>query len=175
MRKIALLTTAAVIAGSAVVMTQNPMQRTFQEILSGDEEVPIVLTTAQGVLTATTNDAETEIAYKLTYSGLETDATQAHIHIGQTKVNGGISAWLCSNLPSPPTPAGVQPCPVRAGEIEGVIRSSDVVGPAAQGVVAGDFDRLLAAMRAGQAYVNVHSTRSQGGEIRSQIDHNGHR
>ena len=54
----------------------------------------------------------------------------------------------------------------RAGEVEGVITAANVVGPLGQGVAAGDF-----ALRAGQTYVNVHTTRSPGGEIRSQIDH----
>ena len=38
-----------------------------------------------------------------------------------------------------------------------------------------EFDELLRAIRAGATYVNVHSTRWPGGEIRSQIDGNsGH-
>jgi len=59
----------------------------------------------------------------------------------------------------------------RAGEVEGVITAANVVGPLGQGVAAGDFARLVFALRAGQTYVNVHTTRSPGGEIRSQIDH----
>jgi CHRD domain len=176
MRRIALLSTAAVvIAGSTVVMTNERIKRDIRELLTGNEEVPIVLTAGRGLLTATINEEGTEIAYKLEYSGLEADVTQAHIHVGQPRVNGGISVWLCSNLASPPTPAGVQPCPVREGTIEGVLTSADVVGPASQGIVAGDFARLLLALRAGQTYANVHTTRSTGGEIRSQIDHNRHR
>ena len=47
----------------------------------------------------------------------------------------------------------------------------DVIGPANQGVVAGDLDRLIYAIRTGNTYVNVHTVRSPSGEIRSQIDH----
>jgi hypothetical protein len=36
--------------------------------------------------------------------------------------------------------------------------------------VAGDLGRLIYAIRTGNTYVNVHTTRSMGGEIRSQID-----
>jgi hypothetical protein len=52
-----------------------------------------------------------------------------------------------------------------------------VIGPAGQGIAAGEFAELLAAMRAGVTYVNVHSTLYPGGEIRAQIsadDHRGH-
>jgi hypothetical protein len=106
--------------------------------------------------------------YQLVYDGLEGDVTQAHIHVGQKDVNGGIAAWLCSNLPSPPP--GVQPCPAPPASISGVITATEVVGPAGQGVAAGEFDELVRAIRRGVAYANVHSTKFPGGEVRSQID-----
>ena len=180
MRKIAMLITTAlvVIAGTTVGMTDNSFTRSIREFLSGQEEVPIVLTTGRGTLTASINREGTEIAYKLRYSDLEADATQAHIHIGQPRVNGGISVFLCANTPPitpPPAPASVPPtCPLREGEVEGVLSAKDVIGPLNQGVPAGDLDRLLYAIRTGNTYVNVHTTRSTGGEIRSQIDHDGH-
>ena len=34
----------------------------------------------------------------------------------------------------------------------------DVIGPAAQGIAAGEFDELVEALRAGVAYANVHSS-----------------
>jgi hypothetical protein len=106
--------------------------------------------------------------YRLAYDGLEGDVTQAHIHVGQKDVNGGISAFLCSNLGN--GPAGTQPCPPPPASISGIITAADVVGPAAQGVAAGEFDELVRAIRRGVAYANVHSTKFPGGEVRSQID-----
>ena len=48
---------------------------------------------------------------------------------------------------------------------------ADVIGAAAgQGIEAGDFDEILAAMRAGIAYANVHTTKWPGGEIRGQLE-----
>jgi hypothetical protein len=181
MRRIAMLSATAlvVIAGTTVVMTDNGFKRSIREVLTGSEEVPIVLTGGRGTFTATINREGTELEYKLTYSGLEADATQAHIHIGQPRINGGISVFLCANTPPitpPPAPASVPPpCPLREGEVEGVLSAEDVIGPASQGVVAGDFDRLLQAIRSGNTYANVHTVRSPGGEIRSQLDHHGHR
>jgi hypothetical protein len=180
MKRFAMLmaTAVVVIAGTTVVMTDEGFRRSFREFLSGNEEVPVVLTNGRGTLTATIDSEGTELAYTLRYSGLEADATQAHIHIGQANVNGGISVFLCANTPPinpPPAPASVPPtCPLREGEVEGVLTARDVIGPTSQGVVPGDFARLLHAIRAGHTYVNVHTTRSPGGEIRSQINQHGH-
>lgn len=65
----------------------------------------------------------------------------------------------------------MQPCPADPGVIEGVITAADVVGPILQGIEAGAFSELLAAIRAGKTYVNIHSSKWPAGEIRSQISH----
>jgi hypothetical protein len=44
-----------------------------------------------------------------------------------------------------------------------------VIGPLGQGVAAGEFAEVLAAIRKGVTYANVHSSRNPGGEIRGQI------
>jgi hypothetical protein len=49
------------------------------------------------------------------------------------------------------------------------VTAADVVGPAGQGIAAGEFEEVLNAMRAGVTYANLHSTRNPGGEIRGQI------
>ena len=59
----------------------------------------------------------------------------------------------------------------------GTIRPADVIGPADQGIAAGEFTELLDAIRHGVTYVNVHSEKYPGGEIRAQLeedDDNGH-
>ena len=63
--------------------------------LKGFNEVPVVVTGAGGTLELDINDAAPSIAYELTYSALEGNVTQAHIHIAQKNVNGGIVLWLC--------------------------------------------------------------------------------
>ena len=57
--------------------------------------------------------------------------------------------------------------------MSGTITPADVIGPAPQGIAATEYDELLAAIRSGTAYVNVHSATYPGGEIRAQIE-NGH-
>jgi hypothetical protein len=150
--------------------------KNIKEALIGYEEVPSVSTTGNGEFNARINNAETEIEYSLTYSDLEGTVQQAHIHLGQKGVNGGITVFLCTNLGN--GPAGIQPCPAPPATITGVIRAADVSPdiPATQaarnqGLNTGEFDELISAIRAGATYVNVHSTTWPGGEIRSQIDH----
>jgi hypothetical protein len=137
--------------------------------LSGDEEVPVVSTPGKGQLRLLVYPDRNTIGYELSYSGLQADATQAHIHFGQLSVNGGVSVFLCSNLGNGPT--GTQACPLRSGTVSGVITANSVLGPEVQGIAPGEIDELVAALREQLTYVNVHSTRWPGGEIRGQIGH----
>lgn len=93
--------------------------------------------------------------------------TQAHIHFGQFAVNGGISVFLCSNLTDPPP--GTPACP-NSGTVSGTLTAASVIGPAGQGIAAGEFEELVEAIDAGIAYVNVHTTMFPTGEIRGQLD-----
>ena len=140
--------------------------------LSSYQETPQTLSTpAFGKFRAFIDESNQKITYTLRYGGFETDVTQAHIHFGARATSGGISVWLCANNP-PITgaPAGTQACPKRSGTISGDITPASVVGPVGQGIAAGEFGELLAALRAGVTYVNVHSEAFPGGEIRAQIE-----
>ena len=145
----------------------------YRGTLVGSQEVPAVLTAGRGGFQARLNPDGTSLMYELAYTGLEGSITQAHIHIGQGGANGGVAVWLCSNLASPPTPAGVQACPASPGLIHGVITAAEVVGPLAQGVSPNEFAAIVVALRRGLAYANVHTDISPGGEIRSQLNHSG--
>ena len=107
------------------------------------------------------------IQYTLRYEDLETDASVAHIHFGKFWIAGGVIAFLCGGGDKPA-------CPGREGEVTGTIDAADVVGPANQGIEAGSFSEVLRALRKGSVYVNVHTARFPGGEIRGQIENNGH-
>jgi CHRD domain-containing protein len=141
----------------------------FRERLTGFEEVPAVSTEASGKFEARISRFSDRIDYRLSYEDLEGNVTQAHIHFGQRLVNGGISAFLCSNLPDPPP--GTQACPPAPATITGSIEPEDVIGPAGQGIAPGEFDELVDAIRAGLTYANVHSSMFPGGEIRAQLEH----
>jgi hypothetical protein len=165
--KVKFLFASGLILVALIVVFPHAVKQ-LNAMLSGYEEVPAVSTAASGVFRAQISRNEREISYTLSYSALEGDITQSHIHLGQAGVNGGISVFLCSNLPNPP--AGTQACPPPPATIAGTIRATDVIGPEAQGIARGEFAELIQAIRAGKTYVNVHSTKFPGGEVRSQID-----
>jgi hypothetical protein len=157
-----------VVVGAAVATGGD---RNISERLSGYQEVPAISTDASGKFHARIARFNDEIRYELSYRDLTGDVTQAHIHLGQEAVNGGISVWLCANNP-PITnaPAGTQACPAAPATITGTVTPANVTGPAAQGIAPGEFGELLDAIDAGVTYVNVHSTVFGGGEIRAQLD-----
>jgi hypothetical protein len=132
------------------------------------QEVPSVSSPARGSFSAVIDaDAQT-ISYELKYDGLEGAVAQAHIHIAQAGVNGGIMVWLCGTT-ALPGPVGTPVCPASPGSVTGVLTPTQVVGPVTQGISPGEFAELVAAIRNGVAYANVHSAKYAGGEIRGQI------
>ena len=145
----------------------------LRERLTGYQEVPALSTPGVGHFRASVNKAANEISYRLTYTGLETVATQSHIHFENRTNNGPIVVFLCTNLGN--GPAGTQACPPNGGTISGTIRPADVgAGAASQGLAAGEFTELVRAIRAGATYVNVHTTGHPGGEIRAQLEGKKH-
>ena len=173
-RKLTAVAAVVGVTGFAAAAVAGDGRDDFETDLNGFEEVPSVSTSAGGQMDAEINRAGTEIRYVLRYRNLEGTPTQAHIHFGDEDVAGGISVWLCSRLASPPTPPGVQECPLtQPATVTGTIRAADVVGPVPQGIDAGQFDELVRAMRAGLTYANVHSDRFPPGEIRGQFDRRG--
>ena len=166
---------AAVVAGASGSATAAQSSETHGvevifEHLTGYQETPLALsTTASGQFRAIINEKTQEITYTLSYAGLVGNVTQSHIHFGAVAQTGGVSVFLCTNLGN--GPAGTQVCPAAPATITGTIRPADVIGPTGQGIAAGEFAELVAAIRAGAAYVNVHSTQYPGGEMRSQLQH----
>jgi CHRD domain len=139
-------------------------------LLTGYEESPSVSTTGTGAFTATIAPDGDVIQYTETYSGLQGTVTQSHIHVGQLGVNGSIVIFLCQTATNP-DPTGLAPeCP-QQGTVSGEITTANVIAGATapQQLAAGDLAAVVAAIRAGVAYANVHTNVSPGGEIRGQI------
>ena len=139
----------------------------FEASLNGYQENPSVSSNASGTFDANVNQEATQVTYTLSYENISTNVTFAHIHFARRGVNGGVIVWLCDN--SGNGPANTQACPQGSGTVEGTLSSTDVVGPADQGIAAGEFAELLSAMEARAAYVNVHTQAYGSGEIRGQI------
>jgi len=174
---VTLVVAGAVAVGTiAAIGTAQSGNRFDAKELSATFEVPVVSSNATGTFEATLSG--TTVNYKLTYSNLDSDVRQAHIHFAQTFASGGISVWLCetSSIPHPTTELQVVTPDCggpRSGEINDSFTAAEVIGPSGQGISAGEFSALLAAMREGLTYANVHSASIPGGEIRGQIKAHG--
>lgn len=158
---------------AAVVQTGEAQAIKLKATLTGVQEVPSVLTAGTGEFSATIDPTGTSMTFRVTYSGLEADVTQSHIHFGQPAVNGGIMIFFCTNLTPPTGVPRPQPCPLRAGTVEGTVTAADVIGPLGQGINPLNFANVVSAIQTGRTYANVHSTRSPGGEIRGLVKRGG--
>ena len=166
--------------GTAAIAHDNSR---FDANLTGYEETPTLSTSGTGTFKAWINRGKDEIRYVLTYAGPFDAApaggtvTQAHIHFGARGLApaGNIIAFLCTNLGNGPAAAPPPACPAAPGTVSGTLTPASVIGPAAQGIQAGEFGELVRALRAGAAYANVHTTTFPAGEIRGQIETDGDR
>ncbi len=161
--------TLTFLAAAALVAGAARAHDGIETRLKGYQETPAVSTSASGKFKAKIKDQGTSIDYELNFAGLEGDVTQAHIHFGQKGVAGGISIWLCGTA-ALPGPAGTPACGgPRDSTVTGTLTAAGVVGPNAQGIAPGEFSELVAAIKAGVAYANVHSAKFPAGELRGQL------
>ena len=172
-RQVSTALAAVMFVGSALNASAQSLSNNAKATLDGFHENPSISTTGTGTLDLQINGEAQTIDFELRYSQLEgVDPAvpggvvlAAHIHISAPGVNGGVSAFLCGG-------GGKPSCPTPSGTVTGQITAANVGGPAAQGVDPGEptaFDELVRAIRSGFTYVNVHTTRWPGGEIRGQI------
>jgi hypothetical protein len=144
-----------------------PNSKEFKARLNGYQETPAVSSTGVGEFRAKLVEPE-KLHFVFRYEGLEGGSSAtlpfAHVHFGQRSVAGGVSFFLCGGSTKPAL------CPYPAGTVEGDITPADVIGPNGQGIELGSFGEILRAMRAGDAYANIHTVRWGGGEIRGQIN-----
>lgn len=143
--------------------------------LRGFQEVPAISTPGRGSFEAELSADGTTLSWTLSYADLKGNTveggavTGAHLHLAQRGVNGGIAIHFCGGG------GGTGACPAPPATLTGMATADNVVGPAGQGLDPGKLGDLVEAIRAGVTYVNVHTTRFPGGEIRGQVRaHHGH-
>jgi CHRD domain len=137
----------------------------FSASLSGANEVPPINTA--GMANFEMSKQQGMITFSLSFSGLSSSLTLAHLHFAPSKVAGGVMIFLCGGGGQPDCPA------VTDGTITGTITAANVTGPTTQGIDVGDLDSALDAVRTGLSYVNMHTTNFAGGEIRGQLHRGG--
>lgn len=127
----------------------------FRAMLSGAQEVPAVNTMATGEAVFTLSPDGMSITYRVTVSNIN-DVFASHIHMAPAGVNGPVVVPLF---------AGAKPGPFTGILAEGTITAANLSGP----LLGMPLESLLTAIKAGNTYVNVHTTAHPGGEIRGQI------
>jgi hypothetical protein len=116
----------------------------FVTVLEGSQEVPPVATTATGIAIAELNAAEDQLTTSVYWSGLTTPTHLGHIH---GPAPAGTPAGVIFNL-DPPLGA-------TSGQ---VVAWTGAINPTQVGY-----------LKAGQLYVNIHSTMFMSGEVRGQL------
>ena len=70
----------------------------FNEVGALNSETGAILSEGQGTLELSLDKNARTLTFKLTFSGLSSPVTQAHIHFGKVHVPGAIMVFFCSNL-----------------------------------------------------------------------------
>jgi hypothetical protein len=162
---VALFAAAGVIGAGSIALAADS---TFNAHLKGRNEVPARPTKAAGNAVFHLSDDGTELEYKLIVANIE-NVVQAHIHIGAEGVNGPVVAFLYG-------PVGADGGRIQGPIGTGTITEDDLIGP----LTGQSLEDLVDEIRAGNAYVNVHTDDGvappnsgpgdfPGGEIRGQM------
>jgi len=132
---------AAVLTAAAVAAAGTHMKAmSLSATLNAGQEVPHPKGVAAGAAGKfTATVAGTKLTWKLTFSHLTGPATAAHIHAGKKGEAGGVIVPLCGPCTSP-----------------------------ASGT-ATVTSAVVKQMQSGTTYVNVHTVKNAGGEIRGQV------
>src|SRR5262245_34412949 len=100
---VALMTVATPVT---LIVRANHPDITYRARLTGFGEVPPKLVNGQGKFTGALSEDGTSISWTVTWTGLTGPAQAAHIHFGQTQVNGGVFVFFCGGGGRPACPDG---------------------------------------------------------------------
>jgi hypothetical protein len=146
----------AVAAAAALVGCDSSSDfETFEAVLEGGQENPPLTSSGTGRATVLVSRSGDRVDVSVTMSGLE-NVTQAHIHRAPRGTNGGVIFWLWqpNNPLYPPTPNQL---------------GKSWLNPSTDSRDQPLTETILNDLRAGNLYVNFHTTRNPGGEIRGQL------
>jgi len=135
----------------------NGHGRQFEAFMTGDQELPPVVTEMLGSVSIRFNDDFTAATFTLTVKdGVR--VTQAHIHCGAQGTNGPVVVFLAGlNAPG---------WDVDGRWVDHVqFTNANIINP----VCGTTLEALAQSMEAGNTYANVHTVAHAGGEIRGPI------
>lgn len=147
------------LAFAAIALFVTPaiaqLKKSYTAQLSGREEVPMRDTNARGHVNFKLNKEATELEYKLNVANID-NVVAAHIHLGARGTNGAVVVTLYG------------PAEPGSGKKSGVLSEGTITAANLTGELAGrSLTDLIAAIDAGNAYVNVHTDDGQAGSGRS--------
>lgn len=128
----------------------------FKAKLTGHEEAPAVTTKAGGTVIFRLDKDGKGLTYLFTVTGIE-NVTAAHIHAGKRGKSGPPVVNLFDGPKKEGTFSGTL--------VKGIITEGDLAGSLAGKPLSALIDML----KAGDAYVNVHTDKYPDGEIRGQV------
>jgi hypothetical protein len=136
----------ALVLGLLAAVAAWPMAQAavtaYKGTLGGGSEVPPVTTAGKGTAAINLDTATKQLSWRVEYSGMSGPATAAHIHCGAAAgANSGVA--------------------VKLGE--GPTAASPMQGSGAM------TDAQIADLAAGKCYVNIHTDKNKGGELRGQL------
>ena len=141
--------------GVLVTGTTAQTANRFVATLAGTNEVPSVNTTAAGEAVFVLSDDGMSMTYTVTVSNID-DVFASHIHLAMAGVNGPVVVPLFSGS--------------KIGTFTGVLAEGTITAATLSGSMAGKpLSALITEIKAGNAYVNVHTKLHASGEIRGQI------
>jgi hypothetical protein len=154
-RTMCMIVLAAALASLVITATQSYAQNEkYRAKLDGNNEVPAVNTTSEGVINfKTKNDM---LTWKMNVTGTN-DATGVNIHKGKAGENGGVVVVLMKVSKHSDNPKGMT--------MRGNVTDSSLTGSMAGQTIAD----LKTAMANGDMYVNLNTQDHPDGEIRGQI------
>ena len=142
MSRRAVMILGGVVSAAAAVGLAQAAPQSFSVPLSGDQQVPKVASPGSATANFTWDPATRGLTWSITFSGLSSPATMAHIHSGAAGKNGPVVLWLSARGAPPDSPFG----------------GSATLTPA-----------QVAQLKASAWYVNLHSKDHPAGELRGQV------
>ena len=147
------------VAAAGLLNSASAQQQKFSAKFSGSNEVPSVNTAGSGAADFQLSADGKSLDYQVNLTKMNS-VMAVHIHSGKPGQTGDPVAGLFNPSMSGP-PTGL----VNGQLTKGTITSTDLVGSLA-GKQISDLVNLI---KSGSAYVNVHTSNNQNGEIRGQI------
>lgn len=160
------LSAALAVAAAALVAcgsgTKAPSGHFTAQLNGANEKPSPISTSGAGTADMTLDPTGTSVTWTITATGLTGNATNAHIHIGDPTVAGPVIVDF--KAISPP-PAGT------STTFSGTFTQTNIKNPTSPPLATpiATMDQLIAAIRAGNAYFNIHTATNPGGEIRGQL------